>query len=55
MVGVTNKTCTVKAAWGVGAVDMLSTRILVTFIDVIITGVSVPARETVACAIDGVT
>ena len=55
VVGVTNKTCTVKAAWSVGAVGVLSTRILVTLIDVIITGVSVPARETVACAIDVVT
>ena len=55
MVGVTNKTCTVKAAWSVGAVGVLSTRIWLTLVDVIITGVSVPARETVARAIDVVT
>ena len=55
MVGVTIKTSTVKAAWSVGAVGVLSTRILVTFVDVIITGVSVPARQAVARAIDVVT
>ena len=55
VVGVTNKTYTVKAAWSVGAVGVLSTRLSVTLVDVMITGVSLPARETVACAIDGVT
>ena len=55
VVGVTNMTCTVKAAWSVGAVGVLSTRMSVTFVDVIITGVSLPARETVARAVDGVT
>ena len=55
VVGVTIKTCTVKAAWSVGAVGVLSTRVWFTLVEVHITGVSLPARETVARTTDVVT